>query len=118
MEYKDSQVAFQQAIDCGHFSTVANDHNYIGGYMYIGSDDNKDYFKHSETRAYNNRLYNDNNRLITMHNRLLQVAIDTGSDSIALEQNINAIRLDLGLEEITLYDGLVSKHINLMAKNN
>ena len=42
------------------------------------------------------------------------MAIDTGSDAIALEQNINAVRIELGLPEITLYDGLLDAHLALM----
>jgi len=84
--------------------------NYVGAYMYMGSDEDRDFFKHSTTRKYDNRNYTSdvvvNDELIAKHNRLLQVAIDSGSDSIALEQDINAIRIDLGLEEITLYNDL------------
>ena len=112
---RSTEQAFESAIASGHFSTDESAFNYVGHYMYMGSDDNRDFFKDSTTRQYSNRCFTgDHGELVNKHNRLLQVAIDTGSDAIALEQNINAVRIELGLDEITLYDGLLDAHLALM----
>ena len=59
---KDSQQAFQEAIDAGRLSANPEDANYAGHYMYMGPAIDKDIsqrvtfyrdsFKHIDTRQY------------------------------------------------------------------
>lgn len=49
--YRDHMKAFEDAINKGTLSREKGD-NYAGDYMYMYSDDEKDYFKHIDTREY------------------------------------------------------------------
>lgn len=51
-EFKDPQSAFNQAIKDGRLSENKDDSNYAGYYMYMGTWNNKDTFKHIDTREY------------------------------------------------------------------
>ena len=50
--FKDSEQAFQDAIDAGRLSAHQADTHYAGNYMYIGTWDGVDSFKHIDTRQY------------------------------------------------------------------
>ena len=50
--FKDSEQAFQDAIDAGRLSVKEADANYAGNYMYMGTWDGVDSFKHINTRQY------------------------------------------------------------------
>ena len=50
--FKDSDQAFQDAIDAGRLSANEADANYAGNYMYMGTWDGIDSFKHINTRQY------------------------------------------------------------------
>lgn len=52
MEFKDSDVAFNEAIQSGRLSADKNASNYAGDYMYMGPsvDGKYDSFKHVTTR--------------------------------------------------------------------
>lgn len=52
MEMRDSQEAFDHAIEVGVLCTTPMAHNYAGDYMYMYSDDGVDFFKHHDTRKY------------------------------------------------------------------
>lgn len=53
MTYRDSQQAFQAAIESGRLSINKSQPNYAGKYMYMGTDDDgKDLFKNIDTREY------------------------------------------------------------------
>ena len=50
--FKDAQKAFDDAIKEGKLSRDGRDKNYAGHYMYMGTVNNVDLFKHSLTREY------------------------------------------------------------------
>ena len=50
--FKDSDQAFQDAIDAGRLSANEADANYAGNYMYMGTWAGVDRFKHINTRQY------------------------------------------------------------------
>ena len=50
--FKDSDQAFQDAIDAGRLSANEADANYAGLYMYMGTWAGVDSFKHINTRQY------------------------------------------------------------------
>ena len=50
--FKDSDQAFQDAINAGRLSANEADHNYAGNFMYMGTWDGIDSFKHINTRKY------------------------------------------------------------------
>ena len=50
--FKDSDQAFQDAIDAGRLSANEADAHYAGNYMYMGTWDGVDSFKHIDTRQY------------------------------------------------------------------
>ncbi len=52
LEFKDSQECFQRAINEGRLSADNSKNNFAGHYMYMGTQDNKDLFKHIDTRSY------------------------------------------------------------------
>ena len=53
MIFKDSQAAFDAAIEDGRLSTDRTQANYAGSYMYMHTDDDgRDSFKNIETRKY------------------------------------------------------------------
>lgn len=52
MEFKDSKEAFQEAIAQGRLSTHSTDDNWAGNYMYMGTTESSDMFKHIDTREY------------------------------------------------------------------
>ena len=49
----DPAIAFDEAVKQGRLSYSSGDENYVGHYMYMGTDANgKDMFKHILTRKY------------------------------------------------------------------
>ena len=52
LEFKDSQKAFEDAIKNNRLSEDSNKDNFAGDYMYMGTQDDKDLFKHIDTRSY------------------------------------------------------------------
>ncbi len=50
--FKDSQQAFREAIAQGRLTDHQPDSRYAGNYMYMGTWDGKDAFKHTDTRQY------------------------------------------------------------------
>lgn len=52
MKFRESQEAFDDAIELGCLSRVETDDNFAGNYMYMHSDSTYDYFKHITTRKY------------------------------------------------------------------
>jgi hypothetical protein len=53
MTFRDSQQAFEDAIEAGRLSTDKALANYAGNYMYMHTDDDgRDSFKNIETRFY------------------------------------------------------------------
>ena len=52
MEMKNPYTAFENAIASGRLSKDRNAANYVGLYMYMGTQDGKDLFKHYDTRNY------------------------------------------------------------------
>ena len=52
MMTRDPQQAFKNAIDRGALSDVSTWENFAGGWMYMHSDDQKDYFKNINRRHY------------------------------------------------------------------
>lgn len=52
LETKDPQLCFQKAIAAGRLSDEPRAENYAGKYMYMGTWNGKDEFKHSYTRKY------------------------------------------------------------------
>ena len=50
--FKNPDDAFQDAIDAGRLSANEADANYAGFYMYMGTWDGVDSFKHINTRQY------------------------------------------------------------------
>ena len=50
--WKDSQIAFEDAIGAGRLSANPKDANYAGHYMYMGPGLGGDAFKHRLTRLY------------------------------------------------------------------
>jgi hypothetical protein len=49
---RDSDTAFQDAIDKAHLSEIPGSIFYAGKFMYMYSDDLHDYFKSIESRRY------------------------------------------------------------------
>lgn len=52
MKIRDSQEAFNNALNNEKLVHNENESNFVGLYMYMYSDDKYDYFKHIETREY------------------------------------------------------------------
>ena len=52
MDYKESSQAFEEAIAAGRLSDKPAANNYAGHYMYMGTHDGVDLFKHIDTRQY------------------------------------------------------------------
>ena len=52
MQINDHRIAFERAIKQGRLSTVETSAFYVGHFMYIGTKDGHDLFKHVDTRAY------------------------------------------------------------------
>jgi hypothetical protein len=52
MTFPDPKDAFGHAIELGALSITLGAHNYAGAYMFMGEDEGKFWFKHSETRRY------------------------------------------------------------------
>ena len=52
VEYRDSQVAFNEAIKAGRLSANPDASNFAGRYMYMGTWSGKDAFKNINTREY------------------------------------------------------------------
>jgi hypothetical protein len=52
MMFRDSQVAFAEAISKGILSASLLDSNYAGLYMYMYTDASGDHFKNRNTRKY------------------------------------------------------------------
>ena len=50
--YNDPQAIFEKALASGRLSHDRNAPNYVGNYMYMGTIDGRDLFKHSLTRRY------------------------------------------------------------------
>ena len=50
--FRDSQVAFADAIRTGVLSDQVDTDNYAGIYMYMFTDAAGDHFKHQDTRRY------------------------------------------------------------------
>lgn len=50
--FKDAQQAFKEAIEAGRLSVNPQAENYAGDFMYMGTWDGKDAFKHRDTREY------------------------------------------------------------------
>jgi hypothetical protein len=52
-EWKDDpQAVFEEAIRGGRLSANARDAHYAGRYMYMGTQNGRDLFKHRDTRQY------------------------------------------------------------------
>ncbi len=51
-EFIDSQIAFNNAIKDGRLSDNPNSPVYAGKYMYMGTQNGVDTFKHIDTRKY------------------------------------------------------------------
>lgn len=49
-----SKEAFETALKVGHLSHDTSAPNYVGHFMFMGRADGIDYFKHRETRKYQN----------------------------------------------------------------
>ena len=52
IKHNDSQAAFERAIAEGRLSDVQRSPVYAGRFMYMGTKDGLDLFKHVETRRY------------------------------------------------------------------
>ena len=52
VEFREPEEAFDDAIIEGRLSILRCDTNYAGYYMYMGTWDGKDQFKHVHTRKY------------------------------------------------------------------
>ena len=53
MTFIDSDTAFKKALESGRLSLITNNHNYVGNYMYMGTNDQGiDTFKHVDTKQY------------------------------------------------------------------
>jgi hypothetical protein len=52
MTFKDSAQAFDEAIAAGRLSDKPATSNYAGHYMYMGTENGIDLFKHIDTRQY------------------------------------------------------------------
>lgn len=52
MRYNNAANAFNNAISAGRLSDCSTDDNYAGHYMYMGTHNNCDLFKHIVTRGY------------------------------------------------------------------
>lgn len=51
-EFKDTNEAFLNALKNGRLSKIPSEKNFVGYYMYMGTWNNKDHFKHSLYREY------------------------------------------------------------------
>ncbi len=51
-EFRDPEIVFEKAIESGRLSDTPGTENYAGRYMYMGTWDGIDGFKHIETRQY------------------------------------------------------------------
>ena len=51
-EFRNSQEAFENALNLGKFTDDSEDDNYVGGWMYMYSLANTDYFKNINDRKY------------------------------------------------------------------
>lgn len=51
-EHRDPKEAFENAIKAGRLSEDEDAPNYAGWYMYMGTQDGKDLFKHKQFRSY------------------------------------------------------------------
>ena len=52
MDFRDSRTAFDEAIAAGRLSADQEATNYAGHYMYMGTQNGIDLFKHIDTRQY------------------------------------------------------------------
>jgi hypothetical protein len=52
MTFKDPKEAFNEAVEEGRLSRDKGAENYVGLYMYMGTNDGKDLFKNIITREY------------------------------------------------------------------
>ena len=53
MTFIDSDTAFEKALESGRLSLIIDSHNYVGNYMYMGTNDQDiDTFKHVDTKQY------------------------------------------------------------------
>jgi len=52
MIVRDAQEAFKNAIEKGNLSTVQAWENFAGKFMYMYSDEKKDFFKNKDTRHF------------------------------------------------------------------
>ena len=50
--FRNSQEAFENALNLGKFTDDSEDDNYVGGWMYMYSLANTDYFKNINDRKY------------------------------------------------------------------
>ena len=50
--FKDTKTVFENAIKLGYLNLNEGSELHAGNYMYMYSDSNSDYFKHSTTRQY------------------------------------------------------------------
>lgn len=50
--FRDTQEAFREAIESGRLSRDREKENFVGFYMYMGTWEGMDHFKHSLTRKY------------------------------------------------------------------
>lgn len=62
MEFKNAQEAFNQAINEGRLSDNESDRYYAGDFMYMGTYDGADHFKHIRSRKYLNTMKADDKR--------------------------------------------------------
>ena len=52
MEFRDSQSAFNDAIASGRLNTDQTSEMYAGKWMYMHSEEGRDFFKNIDTRKY------------------------------------------------------------------
>jgi len=53
MTFKDTDTAFELALENGRLSLTTGSHNYVGNYMYMGTNERGiDTFKHAQTKEY------------------------------------------------------------------
>ena len=52
MTYSTPDLAFEKAIESGRLSDDETADNYAGNYMFMGSNESVDLFKHRDTRQY------------------------------------------------------------------
>ena len=51
--FRPAQDAFKDALNTGRLSTTPTDATYAGRYMYMGTVNGRDLFKHIDSRQYN-----------------------------------------------------------------